>query len=118
MKTSTLRAIIMSNKIDADKPKFYWVDPRIILKDGSVISPHPFIDGFGIPAQHYDMFFLLSDELALENNQQGTFWSGSEIVNRIDGIPEEYVTIVLKSPTYIRFVNLSDVSQIIVERPS
>ncbi|AXH72594.1 MAG: methyltransferase type 12 [Caudoviricetes sp.] len=118
MKTSTLRSIIMSNKIVDDKPKFYSINPRIILKNGSIISPASFIDDYTEEKiKNYDMFFLLSDELSLTSNP-GTYWDGLEIVNRISAISEEDVTIVLKSPTHIRFVNLSDVSQIIVERPS
>ena len=117
MKISTLRAIILSNKIVDDKPKFYNVDPRIILKNGSVISPASFIgDETETSFKNYDMFFLLSDEYSLKTNP-GTYWDGTEIVNRISAISEEDVTIVLKSSGYIRFVNLSDVSEIIFERP-
>lgn len=119
MKTSVLQAIIYSNKIVDDKPKFYSINPRIILKNGSVISPSSFVDdetSTEAVIKNYDMFFLLSDEISLESSA-GTYWAGSEIVHRISGISEEEVTIVLKSSEYIRFVNLSDVSEIIFERP-
>lgn len=117
MKTSTLRAIILSNKIIDNKPKFYNINPRIILKNGSIISPASFVDDYTTErVKNYDMFFLLSDEHSLTSNP-GTYWDGLEIVNRISTIPEEDITIVLKSSGYIRFVNLSDVSEIIFERP-
>ena len=97
MKTSTLSAIILSNKIVDNKPKFYSINPRIILKNGSIISPSSFVDDYTeTTIKNYDMFFLLSDELSLKTNP-GTYWDGLEIVNRISTIPEEDITIVLKS---------------------
>lgn len=124
MKTNVLASIIKSNVITDNKPKFYMCDITFVMNNNDlvIISPttNPFFQTpvFGEnPTFNYDVFFMDGTNYGNPELQKNQYLAGDEILPKLAELKEEDVIVVLKNRQYIRFISLSDIKEIIVQRP-